>query len=122
MKLYYMDTVYAASDPGILSVNDYTGQMEKVKKLTAVTINCPVKESRRNKAKYLRFPACNIPLPRSGITFLNALHSGLSVMQGYFAPGISYLSDDWHYDIREEFPKSFSSVLFSCGAAMISIF
>lgn len=41
------------------------------------------------------------------ITFKNALHSGLTVMQGYFAPGISYLSDDWNYSIKTEFPKGF---------------
>lgn len=41
------------------------------------------------------------------ITFRNVLHSGLTVMQGYFAAGISYLSDDWNYHIITEFPKAF---------------
>ncbi len=51
-----------------------------------------------------------------GITFWNALHSRLTVMQGYFAAGISYLSDDWNYDVLKEFPKAFlfGIVLMAC--------
>ena len=41
------------------------------------------------------------------ITFWNAMYSGLTVMQGYFAAGISYLSDDWNYHVITEFPKAF---------------
>ncbi len=211
LKERIMDTVYAASDPGILSVNDYTGQMEKVKKLFSMQgmgklflscagkfyylvlasfgLICPalcrlgkgilqagkrryfalflllsftgqfmvtavngIEPGRLDGIVYGRYNEYLLPvflgmgLPvfckngyrlrefvksvvvsvvftavLSGITFLNALHSGLSVMQGYFAPGISYLSDDWHYDIREEFPKSFffgiCLILFVWGCA-----
>lgn len=42
-----------------------------------------------------------------GITYLNTLHSGLTAMQGYFCTGLSYLADDWHYDIRSDPVKAF---------------
>ncbi len=41
------------------------------------------------------------------ITFWSAMYSGLTVMQGYFAAGISYLSNDWNYHVITEFPKAF---------------
>lgn len=41
------------------------------------------------------------------VTFRNAMCSGLTAMQGYFAPGLSYLSDDWHYEIKAEFWKAY---------------
>ena len=57
----------------------------------------------------------------SGITFWDALHSGLTVMQGYFAPGISYLSDDWNYDIKTEFPKAYLFGIFLMACVMAGI-
>lgn len=56
------------------------------------------------------------------ITFKNALQSGLTVMQGYFAPGISYLSDDWNYDIRAEFPKGFIFGIVLMAGVMFCIY
>ncbi len=56
------------------------------------------------------------------ITFKSALQSGLTVMQGYFAPGISYLSDDWNYDIRTEFPKGFILGLLLMAGVMFGIY
>lgn len=41
------------------------------------------------------------------VTFRYAVYSGLTIMQGYFAPGVSYLSDDWNYKVTWEFPKAF---------------
>lgn len=56
------------------------------------------------------------------ITFKDALQSGLTVMQGYFAPGISYLSDDWNYDIRTEFPKGFIFGIVLMAVVMFCIY
>ncbi len=41
------------------------------------------------------------------VTFRNVLHSGLTVMQGYFAPGLNYLSEDWNYEVKAEFWKAY---------------
>ncbi len=41
------------------------------------------------------------------ITLCAALHSGLDLMKGFMAPGISYLSYDWTYDIWSELWKGF---------------
>ncbi len=57
-----------------------------------------------------------------GITFWNALHSGLTVMQGYFAAGISYLSDDWNYDIKTEFWKAYFFGIFLMAFFMACIY
>lgn len=53
-----------------------------------------------------------------GITFWSALHSGLTVMQGYFASGISYLSDDWNYNIKTEFLKAYIFGIFLMACVM----
>ncbi len=57
-----------------------------------------------------------------GITFRNALHSGLTVMQGYFAAGISYLSDDWNYDTKTEFLKAYFFGIFLMAFIMACIY
>lgn len=57
-----------------------------------------------------------------GITFWNALHSGLTVMQGYFASGISYLSDDWNYNIKTEFLKAYLFGIFLMACVMACIY
>ncbi len=56
------------------------------------------------------------------ITFKSAVQSGLTVMQGYFAPGISYLSDDWNYDIKTEFPKGFILGMLLMAGVMFCIY
>lgn len=56
------------------------------------------------------------------VTFKNAMHSGLTVMQGYFAPGISYLSDDQNYDIKTEFWKAFIFGIFLMACVMACIY
>ncbi len=56
------------------------------------------------------------------ITFRSALHSGLTVMQGYFAAGISYLSDDWNYDIKTEFWKAYIFGIFLMAFIMTCIY
>ncbi len=57
-----------------------------------------------------------------GITLWNAMHSGLTVMQGYFAAGISYLSDDWNYDIKTEFWKAYFFGIFLITLFMVCIY
>lgn len=56
-----------------------------------------------------------------GIVFWNTLHSGLTVMQGYFAAGISYLSDDWNYEIKTEFWKAYLFGIFLMALVMTCI-
>lgn len=56
------------------------------------------------------------------VTFRDALHSGLTIMQGYFAPGISYLSDDWNYNIKTEFWKAFIFGVFLMICVMTCIY
>lgn len=41
------------------------------------------------------------------VTLHAALHSGLKFMKGFMAPGISYLSYDWDYNIGPELAKAF---------------
>ncbi len=57
-----------------------------------------------------------------GITLWNAMRSGLTVMQGYFAAGISYLSDDWNYDIKTEFWKAYFFGIFLIALFMVCIY
>lgn len=57
-----------------------------------------------------------------GITYWNALHSGLTAMQGYFAAGISYLSNDWHYDVASEFLRAFAMGTFLMAFVMACIY
>lgn len=57
-----------------------------------------------------------------GLTYWNALHSGLTAMQGYFAAGISYLSNDWHYDIASEFVRAFAMGIFLMAFVMACIY
>lgn len=73
--------------------------------------------STRYKLKVF-FANVGVSLILFGITFWNALHSGLSVMQGYFAPGISYLSNDWNYDIKTEFLKAYFFGIFLMACVM----
>ena len=56
------------------------------------------------------------------VTFRDALHSGLTIMQGYFAPGISYLSNDWNYKIKTEFLKAFLFGIFLMACVMACIY
>ena len=56
------------------------------------------------------------------ITFRYALHSGLTIMLGFFAPGISYLSNDWNYDIKTEFLKAYFFGIFLMTCVMICIY
>lgn len=48
-------------------------------------------------------------------TYQAAVHSGLDLMKGFMAPGISYLSYDWEYDIRPELWKGFFFGLLLAG-------
>lgn len=56
------------------------------------------------------------------VIFRDALNSGLTIMQGYFAPGISYLSYDWNYDIKTEFLKAFFFGIFLMTCVMACIY
>lgn len=48
-------------------------------------------------------------------TFQTVVYSGLDLMKGFMAPGISYLSYDWKYDIRPELWKGFFFGLLLAG-------
>lgn len=56
------------------------------------------------------------------VTYWNALHSGLNAMQGYFAAGISYLSDDWHFDVKSDFLRAFVLGIFLMAFFMTCIY
>lgn len=56
------------------------------------------------------------------VTMRNAFQSGLTVMHGYFASGISYLSDDWNYDVKEEFWKAYLFGMFLTVCVMVCIY
>lgn len=60
---------------------------------------------RRRLWEFLFSVVCSAVL--FGITYLNTLHSGLTAMQGYFCAGLSYLSDDWNYNVRTDPVKAF---------------
>lgn len=57
-----------------------------------------------------------------GITYWNVMRSGLTAMQGYFAAGISYLSDDWHYDVTTEFLRAFALGIFLMAFVMVCVY
>ncbi|MDD6812331.1 MAG: hypothetical protein PUD93_10765 [Lachnospiraceae bacterium] len=50
------------------------------------------------------------------LSFYTMLQSDATAMQGYFAAGISYLSNDYHYEIVPEFSKAYLfGILLICG-------
>lgn len=100
-----MVTAIAAMNPGRLDGIFYGRYNEYLLPVLIGIGLMAICDARRKSCVY--FASVGVSLILFGITFWDALHSGLTAMQGYFAPGISYFSDDWHYVVRPELWKAF---------------
>ena len=114
-----MVTAIAAMNPGRLDGIFYGRYNEYLLPVLIGIGLMAICDARRKSCVY--FASVGVSLILFGITFWDALHSGLTAMQGYFAPGISYFSDDWHYVVRPELWKAFLVGIFLMTVVTVCI-